>query len=173
MPTRNGTKTAIAAATAVQPNLGLSEKTQTGVIKLLNARLADTTVLYQKTRNYHWNIKGPRFQPLHAFFESHYDQLEEAIDEIAERIVQLGGVAAGTLIEFVKLSSIKEEPGVVPSENAMIANLLADHETVIRQLRKDIATTDDLGDVGTNDFLTGLIQDHEKMAWMLRAFLQS
>jgi starvation-inducible DNA-binding protein len=171
MPARNGKKTA--EATGLQPNIGLSEKTQTAVVKLLNGRLADTVVLYQKTRNYHWNVRGPRFQPLHEFFETQYDQLEEAIDEIAERVRQVGGNACGTLTEFIQMSALKEQPGIVPGENEMIANLLADHETVIRQLRKDIETTDELGDIGSSDFLTGLIQDHEKMAWMLRAFLEA
>ncbi len=170
MPTKNGKKTAVAAG--LQPNIGLTEKAQQSVAALLNARLADTTVLYQKTRNYHWNVMGPRFQPLHEFFETQYDQLEEAIDEIAERVRQVGGVAAGTMTELLKLSALKEHPGVIPSENDMIANLLADHEAVIRQLRADVDTTAELHDAGTSDFLTGLMEAHEKMAWMLRAFLE-
>lgn len=172
MSARNGKKTAVVAAT-LQPNIGLTDSASAAVAKLLNHRLADTFVLYTKTRNYHWNVTGPRFQPLHAFFEEQYDQLEEAMDEIAERVRQVGGTAAGTLAEFARLSALKEQPGVVPSADEMIANLLADHETIIRQLREDIDTTADHHDLGTSDFLTGLMESHEKMAWMLRSFLEA
>lgn len=163
-----------ARATTAEPNIGLGVDTRHAVTTILNHRLADTVVLYQKTRNYHWNVRGPRFQPLHEFFETQYDQLEEAIDEIAERVRQLGGNASGTLTEFIQMSALKEHPGEVPSEQDMIANLLIDHETVIRQLREDVeATAEDYHDQGTSDFLTGIMEAHEKMAWMLRAFLEA
>jgi starvation-inducible DNA-binding protein len=172
MFTRDGESTKI--ATAVEPNVGLGVDARHAIATILNHRLADTVVLYQKTRNYHWNVRGPRFQPLHEFFETQYDQLEEAIDEIAERVRQVGGNACGTLTEYIQMSALKEYPGEVPSEQDMIANLLIDHETVIRQLREDVdATADDYHDMGTSDFLTGLMEAHEKMAWMLRAFLEA
>jgi starvation-inducible DNA-binding protein len=154
-------------------DIGLTDSARIAVARLLNGRLADTFVLYTKTRNYHWNVKGMHFQPLHAFFESQYDQLDEAMDEIAERVQQLGGVAAGSLEEFLNLTSLNEEAGEIPDARQMIANLLADHEAVIRQLREDVdATADDYRDMGTSDFLTGLMKSHEKMAWMLRSFLE-
>lgn len=160
-------------ATAAEPNIGLGTDTRQAVTTILNNRLADSVVLYQKTRNYHWNVRGPRFQPLHEFFETQYDQLEETIDEIAERVRQLGGNTCGTLTEFIQMSALKEHPGELPSEQDMIANLLIDHETVIRQLREDVdATAEDYHDTGTSDFLTGIMEGHEKMAWMLRAFLE-
>jgi starvation-inducible DNA-binding protein len=160
--------------TDVKPNIGLSDIARDDIAKMLNGRLADTFVLYTKTRNYHWNVTGMQFQPLHSFFETQYEQLDEAMDEIAERVRQLGGFAAGSLEEFSSLSVLRESPGSVPSARDMIANLLADHETIIRQLREDVdATAEDFKDMGTSDFLTGLMEAHEKMAWMLRAFLEA
>ena len=161
------------AVSSLKPQIGLSDSARSAVATLLNARLADVFILYTKTRNYHWNVTGIHFQPLHEFFESQYDQLEEAMDEIAERVRQVGGFAAGTLAEFIALSALKEAPGLVPPARDMIAHLLADHEAIIRQLRQDVDTTAETHhDMGTSDFLTGLMEQHEKMAWMLRAFLE-
>jgi starvation-inducible DNA-binding protein len=82
----------------------------------------------------------------------------------------LGGVPFGTMGEFQKQSRLKEHPGQHPSTKSMLANLLNDHESVIRTLRADLAICQDThGDAGTADFLTGLMKQHEKMAWMLRA----
>jgi starvation-inducible DNA-binding protein len=76
------------------------------------------------------------------------------------------------LQEFLKLTRLKEQAGKNPDAGGMLAALLADHESVIRSLRKDLETADKLGDAGTNDFLTGLMEQHEKMAWMLRSYLR-
>lgn len=154
-------------------NTGLSEKARQGVIDILNHRLADTEVLYTKTRNYHWNVTGIEFIQLHLLFEGQYEELAESIDEIAERVRQVGGFAFGTLDEFKQNSSIEEQPGHIPSAEDMIRNLLNDHEAVVRQLRKDADTTDELGDMLTNDFLIGLAEKHEKTAWFLRAHLEN
>lgn len=157
----------------MQPNIGLDENARAAVVKILNARLADTFVLYTKTRNYHWNVTGMQFAPLHELFEKQYDQLEEAMDELAERVRQLGGTALGTLAEMLKHTTLSEEPGVVPNAEGMIHRLLNDHEAVIRQLRADVdATAEKYHDMGTSDFLTGLMEAHEKMAWFLRAHLE-
>lgn len=153
-------------------NIGLSAEARTQIVDLLNARLSDTVVLYIKTRKYHWNVTGPHFAELHEFFEEQYDQLDESMDELAERARQLGGMALGTLAEFSRTTTLTEAPGVNPSALDMVRDLLHDHEAIIRQLRQDIETANKLGDAGTADFLTGLLEDHEKMAWMLRAHLR-
>lgn len=154
-------------------NIGLSEQQRGGVVQILSALLADEHVLYVKLRNYHWNVSGPQFNDLHKFFEGQYDQIGESIDEIAERIRALGSRAPGTMTEFLKLARIKEAPGDYPSARGMIAGLLSDHETIIRNLRLDLVSCGEkYGDAGTNDFLTGLLEGHEKMAWMLRAFIE-
>jgi starvation-inducible DNA-binding protein len=107
------------------------------------------------------------------FFEKQYEELNEIVDEVAERARQLGATALGTLREFVEKGRLTEQPGTYPEAMTMISNLLADHEAVIRTLREDLETcADRYHDIGTNDFLTGLMERHEKMAWMLRAHLE-
>jgi len=155
-------------------NIGLNDGQREGVVQILNALLADEYILYTKTRNYHWNITGPHFSTLHELFQRQYEELDETIDEVAERARALGGPAAGTLTEFLNLARLKEQPGKTPGAQEMIAALLADHEAVIRQLRSDLeACMTKHGDAGTSDFLTGLMEKHEKTAWMLRANLES
>jgi len=155
----------------MKPNIGLSDSNRDGVVKLLIPLLADEYLLYTKTRNYHWNVVGPQFNDLHKFFEAQYEELDGFVDEVAERIRQLGALSPGTLAEFTKASRLKEHPGQHPAAKAMIAALLADHEAVIKTLRSDLTTAQDkLSDAGTCDFLTGLMEKHEKMSWMLRAF---
>jgi starvation-inducible DNA-binding protein len=154
-------------------NIGITDKNRKALVTTLNKVLADEVVLNTKTRNYHWNVVGPQFNDLHKFFEAQYNELNEIVDEVAERARTLGGRALGTLAEFTQHTRLKERPGDRPDARGMIADLLADHETLIRELRDDIESADKAGDAGTNDFLTGLLEKHEKMAWMLRAFLES
>lgn len=154
-------------------NIGLDEKCRFGSAEILNHLLSDEYVLYTKTRNYHWNVTGKDFSQLHKFFEEQYEALDEILDEVAERVRQVGFNAFGTLAQFSKFARIKEQVGDLPAADKMIANLLADHETIIRSLREDLKKADeDYNDAGTSDFLTGIIEQHEKMAWMLRAHLQ-
>ena len=153
--------------------IGLDSTQRSGVVALLEQLLADEHVLYVKTRNYHWNVIGPRFHDLHKFFEGQYDAIAERIDEVAERIRALGGVAPGSMAAFLKNARLKEQSGANPNADGMIQHLLDDHEAIIRSLRMDLATANEkFGDAGTSDFLTGLMEDHEKTAWMLRAHLE-
>lgn len=154
----------------MQVNIGLTEAQREGVCRVLQALLADEFVLYTKARNYHWNVIGPQFHDLHKLFEEQYEALSDMVDEVAERIRTLGGVAPGTLEEFRKAARLREEPGVVPPALQMVRNLASDHEAIVRQLRQDIPVVQDQhNDLGTADFLTGLMEKHEKYAWMLRA----
>lgn len=110
---------------------------------------------------------------LHELFEAQYDAVAEAIDAVAERISTLGGTAIGTTSEFAKLAQLKETPGKVPDNQGMLHELVTDHESIIKSLRQFIDDTDKkYGDMGTSDFLTALIQGHEKMAWKLRKFFK-
>lgn len=155
----------------MKPNIGISEKNLKAVTGILSAVLADGVMLYTKTRKFHWNVKGESFMELHKLFESQYKQLEEAIDEVAERINKLGAPAIGTMKEFMALSQVKESPGKYPASREMITELLKDHEAIIITLRKKIKECDEkLDDAGTADFLTGLMQDHETIAWTLRRY---
>lgn len=152
-------------------NIGIPEGHLQPLSTLLNTLLADEYVLYTKTRNYHWNVTGTSFMELHKLFESQYEQLDEIIDSTAERNRVLGHFALGTLKDFLAITRLTEEE---PATNAkqMLQNLLNDHETVIRILRTDVAVTaDQYKDAGTSDFLTGLMEKHEGMAWFIRAHL--
>jgi starvation-inducible DNA-binding protein len=157
----------------MHPNTGLSKEQCQGVVHLLTVLLADEYVLYTKTRNYHWNVVGPQFHSLHQLFEEQYKELNETVDDVAERMRALGGPAIGTLAEFAQHTRLKEHPGHYPEAHEMLADLLADHEAVIRQLRGGAETcAAEYQDQGTHDFLIGLMVDHEKIAWMLRGFLE-
>ena len=154
----------------MKPNIGLSDQERKGVADVLNVLLADEYVLYTKTRNYHWNVTGPQFHDHHKFFESQYKELDDIVDVVAERGRTVGGQAVATLAEFAKLTRLKEHPGEYFQIGGMLGNLLTDHEMVIRHLRSDVdICADKYHDMGTSDLLTGLMERHEKMAWMLRA----
>jgi starvation-inducible DNA-binding protein len=159
--------------TKIKPNIGLSEEDRQEVIVILNKLLADEYLLFTKTRNYHWNVAGPHFHDLHKFFESQYEEIDGKIDEIAERIRSLGGNTMATFSEFVQHTRLQENPGEYSDSRTMVSKLLSDHESVIRSLRSEVNVCfDKYHDIGTQDFLTGLIEDHEKMAWMLRSLAE-
>jgi starvation-inducible DNA-binding protein len=153
--------------------IGLSPKEREGVTRILNVLLSDEYLLYTKTWKFHWNVTGLSFHDLHLFFEAQYEELDGFVDDVAERARSIGGVAFGTMREFLDNTRLKENPGKNPEAEAMVAVLLADHEHIIQSLRADLETVQNkYHDAGTADFLTGLMEKHEKMAWMLRAYLQ-
>jgi starvation-inducible DNA-binding protein len=164
------TKTNTNSAT---PDLGIGAANVQGVAAILSRLLADEHVLYMRLRNYHWNVVGMSFGPLHKLFEDQYDDIGDDIDEIAERIRMLGPVTPGTMTEMLQNATLTERPGELPDERGMVSNLVADHEAIIRHLRKDLRACDEqYDDMGTSDFLTNLMEKHEKKAWFLRAHLE-
>lgn len=155
----------------MNPNIDISDKNRQAIADILNTLLADEYVLYTKTRNAHWNIEGSNFIGLHKFFESQYEALDEIVDSVAERVRKLGHYSLGSLKDFLKLTHLSEE-GELNDEKDAIKALLQDHEAVIDSMRKNIAVINDkYKDAGTADFVTGLMEEHEGMAWMLRAHL--
>lgn len=153
-------------------HIGISDANRKAVTKQLSHLLADEFILYTKTRRAHWNIEGPDFHSMHTFFESQYEQLDEFMDSVAERIRQLGHYSPATLKEFLALTRLTEKSGEKNDSQGFIKELLADHEDIIIFLRQNInAFANDYKDAGTSDYITGLMEDHEKMAWMLRAHL--
>lgn len=154
-------------------NIGLTEEQRHGVIGLLNNDLADAYLLLIKTKKYHWDVVGPQFRTLHELWEEHYTALTANIDACAERIRALGGYPLGTAEGFLKHASIKEHPNDLPNANQMVERLVEDHEQIIRNLRDHIdQASEKFHDEGTADFLTGLMEEHEEMAWMLRSFIE-
>ena len=156
----------------MKPNIGISGKNLESTTSILSVLLADEMILYVKTRKFHWNVSGESFMELHKLFEGQYKQLEEYIDEIAERINKLGAKTIGTLKEFSAAASLKESPGKYPSQKNMLSELLDDHETLTRHLRKQVEICGGkYKDAGTADFLTGIMEEHETISWVLRRYL--
>ena len=154
------------------PKIGISEINLKKSINSLSIILSDEMTLYIKTRKFHWNVAGESFMELHKLFESQYTELEIIIDEVAERINKLGGKTIGTMNEFTLLTRIIEHPNKYPVQKAMISELLSDHETLIAELRKDVdLCSNENHDVGTADLLTGILQQHESVAWILRRYI--
>ena len=154
----------------MRANIGLTDKNTRTIAEILNRLLADEHILYTKTRNYHWNYEGDNFMEMHKTYEGQYEELAEMIDEIAERIRMIGHHAEGRLKDFLKLANLEEEE-YTTRQDEQVKNLTDDHDTIIRIIRKGIASIEKLNDVGTVDLLTRVIQQHEKMAWMLRSYL--
>jgi starvation-inducible DNA-binding protein len=158
--------------TEIKADLGISDKNSQAVAERLNKILADEHVLYTKTRNYHWNVEGSNFMEMHKFYESLYTELAETIDEIAERISKIGHYAQARLKDFTANTNLLEQD-YTNDQNKQLQNLLDDHETIVRELRKCIIDFDkEYKDAGSTDFVTGLIKDHEKWAWFLRSYLK-
>jgi starvation-inducible DNA-binding protein len=156
----------------MKANIGLTEKNSQAIAEKLNTVLADEFLLSLKTRNYHWNVEGSNFMEMHKFYEGIYDELDEIVDEVAERVRTLGHYSEGRMVDFLKLSNLQEE-AYSNDQNVQLKSLLNDHETMIRQLRKDIDLMQDkYKDAGNADFLTGLMEKHEKWAWFIRSYLK-
>lgn len=134
----------------------------------LSILLADTYALALKTQNYHWNVTGAEFYSLHLLFETQYESLHKAADELAERIRALGTYAPGGFSEFSILSSVSDAKNNITAK-AMLKDLLDSHLLIVKQAKKVIALADKHADSATVDLVVGRIEDHEKQAWMLKS----
>lgn len=152
-------------------DIGVTTKDRKEIAKSLSKLLADTYIIYLKTHNFHWNVKGPMFQTLHLMFETQYNELWMAVDTLAERIRALGEPAPGTYTEYAQLGTVKETAGV-PHAKEMIKILVLDHEAVIHTAKQAFPVAEKGSDEATLDILTQRIQIHEKTAWMLRSMLE-
>ncbi|WP_253308368.1 Dps family protein [Rickettsia endosymbiont of Orchestes rusci] len=139
-------------------------------IKALEVILADSYALYLKTQNYHWNVEGPEFRSLHLLFEGQYEELAEAIDELAERIRTLGAKVV-SLSNFIKLAAIVE-PNLNSNSTDMLKDLVKDQEVIISSLYKGLKIAQQEEDEGTADMIIGRIKVHEKNKWMLSSSIR-
>jgi starvation-inducible DNA-binding protein len=154
----------------MKTNIGITESNRQQVSAELRKLLADEFVLLVKTKGAHWNVEGPDFYEKHKLFDEQAEQLTAIIDNVAERIRTLDHYVPATLKEFSELTRLSESLLIQDESLAFISQLLSDHETIITMLRKNISLfTDTYGDLGTSDFITGLMLEHEKVAWILRA----
>lgn len=150
--------------------IGLSEEVVTEVSKSLFTALATTYALYLKTQNFHWNVKGDMFISLHLLFQKHYEELAEAIDEIAEKIASLDSYVDASFLRFNESTVIKDSKKK-PTAKEMIKELLDGHETLIRLVRPLASRFQELQDDVSSDLMIKRLTAHEKAAWMLRALL--
>jgi len=151
-------------------DIGINDQDREAIAAGLSRLLADSYTLYLKTHNYHWNVTGPMFNTLHLMFETQYNELALAVDQIAERIRALGHPAPGSYRAYAELTVIPEDSGPAEAET-MIRNLVAGQEAVVRTAREVIPMAEAAHDEPTADLLTQRMQVHEKNAWMLRSLL--
>ncbi|MEL7030135.1 MAG: Dps family protein [Pseudomonadota bacterium] len=152
-------------------DIGIPQDQRERIADGLKKVLADTYTLYLKTHNYHWNVTGPMFNTLHLMFEQQYNELWTATDLVAERIRSLGIYAPGSYKAYADLSSVEDAEMEPPNAEAMIANLVKGHETVVRTAREVFPLAEEANDESTADLLTQRMQVSEKTAWMLRSLL--
>jgi starvation-inducible DNA-binding protein len=151
----------------------LPESTRAKVIEILNARLADAIDLQSQTKQAHWNVKGPFFIGLHELFDKINEEVEDYVDDIAERAVQLGGVAEGTARMVAKKSSLPEYPIDAVDGHSHVAALSSALAAFGKVARKAINDVNDLGDLDTADLFTEVSRGIDKWLWFVEAHLQA
>jgi starvation-inducible DNA-binding protein len=149
--------------------LNLNEARVANVVTALQNLLADFQICYTNLRGFHWEIKGRGFFVLHEKFESMYDDTATKVDEIAERILTLGGTPENKYSGYLKVARIPEVSGVTSSHEA-VDNILNTYKHFIAEERKLIDLANEANDAVTADMLTGYLKEQEKMIWMLVAF---
>ena len=132
--------------------------------------LADTSVETVKAQNYHWNVTGPAFGPLHALFQRIYEDHFRGQDDLAERIRSLGGYVDGRYSAFLDSATLMECDGHVTHEGK-VKNLLSDQEALSASLLDLARIAEKHGDLVTNDLAVERAGVHEKFAWMLRSHI--
>jgi starvation-inducible DNA-binding protein len=142
----------------------------TELIKEMNVQVSTWSVMYTKLHNYHWYVKGHQFSTLHAKFEELYDEATAHMDEIAERILTLGGDPVATMKEHLEQSVVKEATGDEKADK-MVATIVDDFSAIMESLKKGMDEAAKVGDDMTEDLLNATYQSIEKHQWMLNAFL--
>src|SRR5262245_26123599 len=151
----------------------LPEAIRVKAIELLNARLADCIDLQTQTKQAHWNVKGPNFIALHELFDKINEEVEDYVDDIAERAVQLGGVAEGTARMVARRSSLAEYPAKAVDGHAHVEALSSALANFGMAARQAIVEADELGDLDTADLFTEVSRGIDKWLWFVEAHLQA
>jgi starvation-inducible DNA-binding protein len=151
----------------------LSEAVRVKVVELLNARLADAIDLQTQTKQAHWNVKGPNFIALHELFDKVNEDVEDYVDDIAERAVQVGGVAEGTARMAAKKSSLSEYPANAVDGRSHVEALSSVLAAFGKSARKGIDQANEFGDLDTADLFTEISRGVDKWLWFVEAHLQA
>ena len=141
-------------------------------VEKLNLYLANLNVLYRKVQNYHWNIVGTGFFSVHAKLEEYYDALNEQIDDVAERILSIGGRPLGTLKDYLAVTTIKEAENKEISIADAVADVKKEFEAMLKLVKEVKETADSENDYGTSTMVDEYISTYEKNLWMLNAYLK-
>jgi starvation-inducible DNA-binding protein len=149
---------------------GIKEEGAAAIVPELGKLLANLQIFYANMRGFHWNIKGKAFFALHAKFEDQYDYLADKVDEVAERILMLGGTPENNFSEYLKISSIKEISGVC-CEIEIVNSILDSYKTIIAEERSIACLAGEHCDEATVSLLSDYIKEQEKTVWMFASYL--
>jgi starvation-inducible DNA-binding protein len=151
--------------------IGLNNDYAAKMNEKLNAYLSNVQLTYMNVRGYHWNIVGKQFYQLHEKFEDIYNSLNDMADEIAERILMLGGTPVHAFSKYIKMASIKEKENISSAEGT-VKEVLNETKELLKNEREIVAFAADNGDEGTVGLISGYIEEHEKLIWMLGATIK-
>lgn len=155
------------------PNIGITDQNRKAIANQLSKILADEFVLYSKILKFHWNIEGPDFHTVHLYLETLYQEQQTIVDNVAEKIRIVGHYVPATLKDYLELTHLTEETKGGNDSQSIFAELLEDYESIIIFLREEIQPISDQWKAeGISDYITGLMEQHEKTAWMLRSHLK-
>ena len=153
--------------------LGLEEKAREASAQALNQILADTITLTHLYKKHHWQVSGSDFYQLHLLFDKHYEEQSELIDEIAERIQLLGGVAVAMSHDVAELTTIPRPPRDREEPRTQIARILEAHEIIMKEVRTAAKKASEAGDEGTNDLLiSDVLRTNEMQTWFVSEHVQ-
>ncbi len=147
------------------------KKNQPAVADALNALLADSFALYLKTKNYHWHVEGPRFRELHLLFDEQAAQILATTDLIAERVRKNGAATLRSIGDIGRRQSIKDDDKTKVDADAMIAQLAADNETLLAQIKETKAAAEAEGDIATSGLVDSWADETQQRIWFLKATL--
>ncbi len=150
--------------------IGLDSNESAQITESLNRLLSCYQIQYMNARGFHWNIRGRDFFELHLKFEEIYNQLLLKVDEIAERILTLGGEPLHAFSDYIELSQINEAKNISDGESA-VGKLLEGYTTLLKMQRNILADAADAADEGTASLMSDYIKEQEKLVWMLRAYI--
>lgn len=150
--------------------IGLEKADMSPIIQKLNSLLSSYHIFYINVRGYHWNVKGEHFFSLHEKFEELYTDLQLQIDEIAERILTLGGTPMHAYSDFAQNASISEDKNVHDGK-LCVQGVVSGLQSLIEEQRNVSSAADEADDQGTADLVDEYVQEQEKLIWMYNAFL--
>jgi starvation-inducible DNA-binding protein len=151
---------------------GIKKEGAEAIVLVLSGLLADLQIFYANMRGFHWNIKGKSFFALHAKFEEQYDSIAEKVDEVAERMLMLGGTPENNYSHYLNLATVTEVSGI-SCDAEIVSSILDSYKIIIAKERVIAKVASERGDEVTASLMTDYLKEHEKTVWMLVAFLEA